>query len=75
MNNYTPISCSFYDELEALATRKERVIIEYYDSIDDKISAPPVIKRVEGFIKISLQNLKKNLLNWIMHLLSGSIKL
>lgn len=51
MNNYTPISCSFYDELEALATRKERVVIEYYDSINDKITVPPVIKTVEGFIK------------------------
>ncbi len=51
MNNYTPISCSFYDELEALATRKERVVIEYYDSINDKITVPPVIKTVDGFIK------------------------
>ncbi len=28
---YKPINCSYYDELEAIATLRKRVVVEYYD--------------------------------------------
>ncbi len=30
-NNYQPISCAYYDELEALAVQKRRNTVQYYD--------------------------------------------
>ena len=32
MSKYTPISCSFYDELEALATLRKSCLIQYRDA-------------------------------------------
>ena len=29
--NYQPISCAYYDELEALAVQKRRNTVQYYD--------------------------------------------
>lgn len=29
--NYVPINCSYYDELEAIATLRKQVEVEYYD--------------------------------------------
>ena len=29
--SYTPINCSYYDELEALATLKRHSVIQYHD--------------------------------------------
>lgn len=57
MNDYTPISCSFYDELEALATIKELVVIEYYaDNNPLKISGKITnlyTKQKEEFVELN----------------------
>lgn len=44
MKNYQPISCNFYDELEALATLRSLCIIEYHDKNANKHKAEGVIK-------------------------------
>jgi len=31
--DYQPIACGFYDELEALATRKKQVYIQYFNDL------------------------------------------
>ena len=58
MNNYTPISCSFYDELEALATLKEMVVIEYYNDANLATNAVGRIvnlytKQKQEFVELS----------------------
>ena len=35
---YIPISCNYYDHLEAIATRKEKVSISYFDEDGTQIS-------------------------------------
>lgn len=58
MNDYTPISCSFYDELEALATLKEMVVIEYYNETNLATNAVGRIvnlytKQKQEFVELS----------------------
>ncbi|WP_210521166.1 hypothetical protein [Hymenobacter terricola] len=31
--DYKPVACSFYDELEAAATQRRRVVLQYFDDI------------------------------------------
>ena len=33
LTDYQPISCGFYDELEALATRKKQVYLQYFNDL------------------------------------------
>ena len=44
MKNYQPISCNFYDELEALATLRSSCMIIYQDENADRHEAEGVIK-------------------------------
>lgn len=39
MTNYRPINCSYYDELEAIATLKKIVTIVYRDEQGEEVSA------------------------------------
>lgn len=41
---YTPISCSFYDELEALATLRQQAIIRYSDESGNTLQIDGKIK-------------------------------
>ena len=43
-SNYTPISCSFYDELEALATLKKIAKIKYQDEAGKEFNVEAKIK-------------------------------
>jgi len=38
MQTYQPINCNYYDELEALATLRKKVVIEYYAPSGEKQS-------------------------------------
>jgi Rho-binding antiterminator len=38
MKAYQPINCNYYDELEALATLRKKVVLEYYGSSGEKQS-------------------------------------
>lgn len=38
---YQPINCSYYDELEAIATLRKKVEVEYYDQ-----NKPLIVKNV-----------------------------
>ena len=44
MENYQPISCDFYDELEALATLRRSIRIEYRNEEGGGESVDAVIK-------------------------------
>ncbi|MCY7409779.1 MAG: hypothetical protein LH473_05865 [Chitinophagales bacterium] len=44
MKKYIPISCNYYDELEALATLKKTCIIIFKDEAEREISISGVIK-------------------------------
>ena len=41
-NKYTPINCSYYDELEAIATLRKSVEITYYEN-----EAPSTLENVQ----------------------------
>lgn len=43
-SKYTPISCSFYDELEALATLRKTCTIRYKDEQDEIQNQQAIIK-------------------------------
>ena len=42
-NNYTPISCTYYDQLEVLALRRLECQVEFLDEQDQQQSARDVI--------------------------------
>jgi Rho-binding antiterminator len=44
MNKYIPISCNFYDELEALATLGKSAHIHYLDDDENKVCLEGKIK-------------------------------
>lgn len=44
---YQPISCNFYDHLEATATLRKRVIIHYLDQLGKQTS---VLARIKDFL-------------------------
>lgn len=56
MDKYTPISCSYYDHLEALATLGKKVPIRYWDdrekeiTIDGRIVDFQIMQKVEYLI-------------------------
>ena len=39
---YVPINCSYYDELEAIATLRKKVTVEYYDENGKEMSIDKV---------------------------------
>lgn len=43
MNNYQPIRCDFYDILEALATRRAKITVEFMDAAQLTIAEDVVI--------------------------------
>ena len=61
---YRPISCSFYDELEALATLRKTVLIRYYrspeyiDEIVGRIIDFQIRDKVEYLLLASGQNIR-----------------
>ena len=42
--DYQPIACGFYDELEALATRKKQVYLQYFNDLRQLCQGPAVLK-------------------------------
>ncbi len=38
MKAYQPINCNYYDELEALATLRKKVVLEYYGASGERQS-------------------------------------
>lgn len=42
-NSYQPINCSFYDELEALATLRKKVVIKFLSENEENQSIEAVI--------------------------------
>lgn len=42
--DYQPIACGFYDELEALATRKKQVYLQYFNDLRQLCQGPAVFK-------------------------------
>lgn len=44
MSSYTPIDCNFYDKLEALATRKRFIRIQYFTLIHEFQTVDAIIK-------------------------------
>jgi Rho-binding antiterminator len=41
---YQPIACGFYDELEAIATRKKQVYLQYFNDLRQLCQGPATIK-------------------------------
>ncbi len=41
---YQPIACGFYDELEALATRKKQVYLQYFNDLRQLCQESAVLK-------------------------------
>jgi len=44
MESYQPIDCNFYDILEALATRKKYVRIQYFSALQEFLTTDAIIK-------------------------------
>ena len=44
MKDYKPINCSFYDELEAAATLKKYIRIQYLSTLQEMLTIEAVIK-------------------------------
>lgn len=42
--DYQPIACGFYDELEALATRKKQVYMQYFNDLRQLCQGTTAIK-------------------------------
>ena len=42
--DYQPIACGFYDELEAAATRKKQVYLQYFNDLRQLCQGPAVLK-------------------------------
>ena len=62
MNDYTPISCSFYDILESIATKRELAIIEYFDEAKQQISVTGKIQNLFTQEKVEYMQLEQGLL-------------
>ena len=62
MNDYTPISCSFYDILESIATKRELAIIEYFDEAKQQISFTGKIQNLFTQEKVEYMQLEQGLL-------------
>ena len=58
MSKYTPISCSFYDELEALATLRKTCLIQYKDAQGELQQQKAIIK--DFFIRDKVEYLLLN---------------
>jgi len=62
MNDYIPISCSYYDELEAISTLKEMVVIEYFNDDNKPTTVAGRIvnlytKQKQEFVELSNGNI------------------
>ena len=42
--DYHPVACGFYDELEALATRKKQVYLQYFSDLRELRQGPATFK-------------------------------
>jgi len=42
--DYQPIACGFYDELEAIATRKQQVYLQYFNDLRQLCQGTTTIK-------------------------------
>ena len=42
--DYQPVACGFYDELEALATRKKQVYLQYFNDLRQLCQGPATFK-------------------------------
>jgi len=62
--SYRPISCAFYDELEALATLRKTVVVRYYrspeyiDEITGQIVDFKIHNKIEYLIVASGQSIR-----------------
>jgi len=59
MNDYTPVSCDFHDEVEAIATLKQEAHIVYRDDTDAKAEVSGLIVDVyakDGADYLKLEN-------------------
>ena len=62
MNDYTPISCSFYDILESIATKRELAVIEYFDETKQQMSVTGKIQNLLTQEKVEYMHLEQGLL-------------
>ena len=62
MNDYTPISCSFYDILESIATKRELAVIEYFDETKQQMSVTGKIQNLFTQEKVEYMHLEQGLL-------------
>ena len=58
MKDYKPINCSFYDELEAAATLKKYIRIQYLSTLQEMLTIDAVIKDL--FIKEGAEYMQLN---------------
>ena len=58
MKDYKPINCSLYDELEAAATLKRYIRIQYFSPLQELMTTDAVIKDL--FIKESAEYMLLN---------------
>jgi Rho-binding antiterminator len=42
--DYQPIDCNYYDELEALATRKKQIYLQYFNDLRQLCQGPATLK-------------------------------
>ncbi|NRB48121.1 MAG: hypothetical protein HRU41_10650 [Saprospiraceae bacterium] len=66
---YQPISCNFYDHLEATATMRKRVIIQYLDSTGKQSSTLAKIKDLYVKEKVEYMVLDNDLTIRLDHIL------
>jgi Rho-binding antiterminator len=60
MKPYSPISCSFYDELEAAATRRELVIVDFWGADNTQQQTQSFIKNLYTKSKEEFVELENN---------------
>jgi Rho-binding antiterminator len=70
MNNYQPISCDFYDELEARATLRRPCRIEFRDATGQSQTLEAVIKDLYIRSKVEYMFLSTGLEIRLDHLIS-----
>jgi Rho-binding antiterminator len=58
MQSYTPIDCNFYDKLEAFATRKRFIRIQYFTLIHEFQTVDAIIK--DFYIKNGYEYMQLN---------------
>lgn len=55
--NYQPISCAYYDELEALAVQKVKSVVQYYDR-DGNASTLTDVRITDFYVRNKVEFMK-----------------